>query len=93
LGKRAKGTNLQSANQCIIYFLLEKFPSLVVNTRPTPDVLVVAVGFGSLENTGCNSPHDGAKNEVSDCEQSVVNGHLLSSLVTASPVVPEYNKT
>jgi hypothetical protein len=92
VGFRNEKTNLQSANQCIIHFLREELSSLVVDTRPTPDVFVVAVALGALENASCNTPHDGAENEVSNSEQSIVNCHFLRSSMTTSPVVPEYNK-
>jgi hypothetical protein len=86
-------TNLKSANQCIIYFFLKEFSSLVIDTRPTPNVFVVAVAFCSLENTGCYTPHDGAKDEVSNSKQSVIDSNFFRSAMTTSPIIPKHHET
>jgi hypothetical protein len=63
--------------------------SLVVNTRPTPNILIVAVTLGVLQNTGSQGPHDGAEDEKCNGEERVIDSDLLCSSVASSPVVPE----
>jgi len=84
---------LHSANQCIVHFLRKQLTSLVVNARPAPYVLVVAIVLGRLKDTGCDSPHDSAENEECYCEKGIVNSYLLGSSVASSPVIPEDKET
>lgn len=67
--------------------------SLIIHAGPTPDVLVVAVVFGELEDTGSQSPHDCAEDEECHGEESIVYGYFLGAVVAASPVIVEDQKT
>lgn len=58
-----KSPVVQSANKLVINLFLEKLLSLVVDTRPSPDILIVAIGFRALKNSGRYTPHDNAKDE------------------------------
>lgn len=44
-----------------------------------------------MQDDGANDPHDGAEDEEADCEGGVVNSCLLGTVVSASPVGPEYS--
>lgn len=69
--------------------LLEELPSLVVFARPAPKILAFAVCLCAVEDAGTKSPHDIAEHEETNGEDGIVDGCLLCSLVTSSPVGPE----
>lgn len=44
-----------------------------------------------MQDDGADGPHDGAEDEEADCEGGVVNSCLFRTVVSASPVGPEYS--
>jgi hypothetical protein len=80
---------LHSANQCIIDLFRKELPSLVIDTRPAPDILIATVVSRPLKYTSCHSPHDCAEDEKSNCKECVIDRNLFSSSVATSPIIPE----
>jgi hypothetical protein len=77
---------LKTADKGIGDIILEEMSSLVIHARPTPHILVVVLRFTLVEESGTYSPHDDTEDEESDGEDSVVSGHLFSSMMSRSKV-------
>jgi hypothetical protein len=60
--------------------------SLVVDTRPTPHILVVVLRFALVESGCTGTPHYNAEDKESNSKDSVICGNLFSSMMTSSPV-------
>ena len=60
--------------------------SFVVDTRPTPHVLVVVLRFALIEYSCTHSPHDDAEDEESNGEDSIVGCDLFGAVVPSSEV-------
>ena len=56
--------HLKSADQCIVDFVAVHLGSLVLDTRPSPHVLVVATVPGMLDNDCCDDPKEHADDEL-----------------------------
>ena len=66
---------------------------MIVNTRPAPEILSLAIASCSLKNAGGDGPHDNAEYEETHCEESVVDGNLFGALMATSEVVPKDKDT
>jgi hypothetical protein len=84
-----RGTHLKTAHQSIIDLLREESTAFVVHAGPAPDVFIVAIVPGTLKYTSCESPHDDVEDEEPNSEHGVVDGCLLGSVVSTTPVGPE----
>lgn len=82
-------TYLKSANQRIIHLVLKQLTPLVVDARPAPHILIIAVVLRALQDAGRDTPHHDAEDEEADSEDGIVHGRFLRSSVAASPVCVE----
>lgn len=62
---------------------------MILNARPTPHVLVLAVVATKLHDTCCQCPQDHAHDEPTDGEKGVVDANLLRPLVATTAVADE----
>ena len=69
-----------------MHVVFEELPTLVVLTRPAPEIFALTALFATLQYTSADHPHNDAEHEPTDCEHGVVDGNLLSATVTATAV-------
>ncbi len=84
---------LKPANKGIVHLVGKELRSVVLHAGPSPDVLVVAVVPGDLEDAGSHGPHGHADDEPRDGEEGVVDADLLGPVVAASAVANEDEDT
>lgn len=85
-GKRNERTHLKPADQDVADLILEKLTPLVVLTTPAPKILSVTIRLAAVEYPSTDAPHDDAKDEDDDGENSIVDCCLFRSPVTMSPM-------
>lgn len=83
---------LQSTHQGVVDVAVEEFLAHVLAARPSPHVLVVAVGFGALVDARRHDPHDQIEAEEAHRQDRVVQGILLGQLVPAPEVPVEHHQ-
>jgi len=64
---------------------------VVLDTCPTPHVLVAGVILGVLEDAGSRCPHSHTEDEPADSKESVVYADLFGSLVSSPAVTDKYD--
>lgn len=84
-------TYQKPANEIVVHIILEELLPSIILTTPGPDIISVAVVLGTVENAGTSGPHDDAKGEKGNGEDSVVYRDLLGPSVTTSHISADYN--
>lgn len=86
-----KSPVLKTADKTVGNVILKEMPSLVIDTGPTPHVLVVVLRFALVEHSGTDGPHDDAEDEESNGKDGVVSSDFLCFPVTSFPVGDDDN--
>lgn len=81
------------ADKRVIDVILEKLPSLIVLTRPSPDILTLTRSSCPVENSCGNTPHYDCEDERPDRKRRHVNACLLRSSMTTAPVCEQHTHT
>ena len=85
-----KSPVLKVASKSVSDVVLEQMPPLVVNARPSPHILAVALRLALVQNTSADCPHDDAEDEEGNGKDGVVRCNLFCSPVTTAAISSQY---